>query len=104
MFQLQPTVDGTVAASVGYGSDVQAPEDICANDANDPACWDRVLWARGGGSCGAGAQIACSNSGVDNPEAISFAVTAGQSYYVFVDSPGAAAEGEFALRALLTPN
>ena len=82
VYAVTPTASGNLTVSIGYAAD--GTTDICAVNVNDPGCWDRVIYART--SCtDAATELACGDLGAFNVEKITFAVTAGTTYYVFVD-------------------
>ena len=84
VFQITPTVSGTMTVSVGYK--VDGTTAVCKKDINDPGCWGYALYARS--TCGDdNTEIDCSDD-VDDffaPETIMFSVTANQPVFVFVD-------------------
>jgi len=82
VYAVTPTASGTLTVSVGYASN--GTTDICAANINDVGCWDRVLYART--TCtDTATELGCSDKGALDVETITFAVTAGTTYYVFVD-------------------
>jgi len=91
VYRVVPSASGTLTATIGLGPDDVA---MCgAAESLEPdypypyGCYDRALHVREGVCNDVGAEVACS----DNPSAwwsreeVSFAVTAGQDYFVFVD-------------------
>jgi hypothetical protein len=82
VYQLTPQVSGTMTVSVGFGAD--GVTSICDVNITDPGCWDRVLYART--ACtDAATELACSDVSATTVETITFPVTAGTPYFVFVD-------------------
>jgi cysteine-rich repeat protein len=95
VYRVTPNTSGTLTATVGLASN--CIDNICETLGGfDPGCWDYVLWATGpsAGSpypeCGdTSFQLGCSDTKALGPEAISFPVVGGQSYFIIVDGyPG----------------
>lgn len=117
VYKVVPSASGTLKATVGRDENEVA---FCGPDETmepatpyPPGCWDRALFARTA-SC-AGTELACANTygppnysgGFWDVEEITFPVTAGQSYIVFVDGgydDGLGFDrGNYVLRLELTP-
>jgi cysteine-rich repeat protein len=103
IYQIVPEVAGNVTITVGLSEDGMTP--ACDVDVNGPTCWDPVLYVRT--TCDdTGTELDCSD-GVDGtePETITFPVTAGTPYFVFVDGFDSAyySLGPFNLFISLTP-
>lgn len=76
-------VTGTLQADVGKTA---AGDDACVVDPYGTGCFDRVLYVREG-TCADGTELGCSDDPLDGAaiESVSVPVTAGQTYFVFVD-------------------
>jgi len=84
VFQMTPTITGTLSVSVGYEADDVTS--TCAVSPTVPECWAHMLYSRT--TCAtATTEIACveSHSAPNVPSTLSFAVTAGTPYWIFVD-------------------
>ena len=65
---------------------------MCTVDFTSAACWDQMIYARS--SCDGSApedELACADDTSGSGEQITFAVTAGEPFYLFVDGY----DGEF---------
>lgn len=81
VYDLVPQMSGTLTVTVGR--DANGITVTCDQDITNPFCWDYVLYARS--TCNNPlTELDCSDIGV-SPETISFPVTAGMHYFVFVD-------------------
>jgi cysteine-rich repeat protein len=85
VFQLTPAKSGTLTVSVGYQAD--GVTSICGSNVWAPDCWAPMLYARS--SCAtASTELACSTGPATDPhvpQTISFPVTVGMPYWIFVD-------------------
>ncbi len=104
VFAMTPAISGTVTALVGY--DAARTEPACYADWNSPHCWDQLIYARS--SCTSDApedEMACADDTGGDGEQITFAVTAGVPFYLFVDGYDYEwfSEGPFNLFVDLTP-
>ncbi|MEM6786226.1 MAG: DUF4215 domain-containing protein [Myxococcota bacterium] len=105
VYQFAASQSGMATVSVGFGTDCSS--NVCDVEGNfSPGCWDYVLWATGPdtSSCGnAASQLACSDANAVGPESISFPVTAGIDYNVYVDGFDDDQFGPFNLCVDVTP-
>ncbi len=84
IFQITPATTGTLSVRVGYEADDVTS--TCAVSPTAPECWAHMLYART--TCAtASTELSCveSHSAPNVPSTLSFAVTAGTPYFVFVD-------------------
>ncbi|MBW2527586.1 MAG: DUF4215 domain-containing protein [Deltaproteobacteria bacterium] len=91
VWALVPQASGTLRLRLGFVEDLSAS--ACVADPSGPYCFDRVLHVRhadGDASESACANIAnhltCDGPGAPHTQDVSFAVTAGETYFVFIDS------------------
>jgi cysteine-rich repeat protein len=84
VYRVVPAQSGTMTVSVGYEEDGKTS--ICDADLYDPRCWGYQLYVRS--SCeDAASELGCAMDAdwPVKPESLSFPVTAGSPYFVFVD-------------------
>jgi cysteine-rich repeat protein len=94
VYQVKAKADGMVTAKIGYVDMGSGPVSLCDATPLDPGCWQYTLYALDAvnpDTCGAtctcntGAQLACSDQGIFQPQTISFAVKKDHSYFIVVD-------------------
>lgn len=103
VYRVTPDSSGTLTATVGLGPNCTG--NVCETQGGfDPGCWDYVLWATGPSEaapypeCGDNSlQLGCSDSNALGPEALSFPVEGGKSYFIVVDGYGDYSSGAFNL-------
>lgn len=91
VYRVTPSASGTLTVKLGYDNNgvlyCGADESVEPSYPYPVGCYDRSLHVREGACEDIGAEIACAESQVSwwAPEVLSFSVTAGSDYYVFVD-------------------
>lgn len=90
-----------LTATVGLNE--AGTQEVCASQGlSAPGCWDRVLYVRT--TCGdQSSEITCSDDDMDykSAETVTIPVTAGSTYYFFVDAYTASDIGDFSLKLTL---
>jgi len=88
VYQIVPDQSGTMTVSIGYEPD--GVTSICGTNFWDPYCWGSALYVRT--TCDdTTSEVACAAAGPENdwncfqPWSLTFPVTAGTPYFVFVD-------------------
>ncbi len=104
VFAVTPTASGQLSVTVGQGF---GKETLCQTQPSlNEFCWEHMIYVRTG-DCETGAQLLCANMSYTTFATVAqFAVTAGTTYYVFVDGyinqPWA--QGPYVMRLNHTPN
>jgi cysteine-rich repeat protein len=104
VFAITPTASGLLTVTVGQG---YAKETLCnLQPSPNEFCWEHLIHVRTG-NCANGPQLLCANMSYTTFATVAqFAVTAGTTYYVFVDgyTNEPWAQGPYVMRLNHTPN